>query len=76
MDSKNDVKPYFGDLYSRKSNSGLVYETQLLGPQYVEELDSDFTKEEIGDNILKIKNNKSHRFRWDTGQDVEDCFAL
>jgi hypothetical protein len=51
MDLKNDVNPcdwvkYF-DLYARKSNSGLVYETQLLGPQCIEELDSDFTKEGI-----------------------------
>jgi hypothetical protein len=49
-------------LYSRKSNSGLVYETQLLGPQYIEELDSDFTKEEISESILKIKNNKATGF--------------
>jgi hypothetical protein len=46
MDFKNDVKPcdwvkYFGDLYSRKSNSGLLHETQLLGPQYIEEMDSE-----------------------------------
>jgi hypothetical protein len=61
------VKPcdwvkYFDDFYSRKSNSGLVYEKQLLGPQYVEALDSDFTKEEIGENILKMKNNKATGF--------------
>jgi hypothetical protein len=41
MDFKNYVKPcdwvkYFDNLYSRKSNSGLVYETQLLGPPYIE----------------------------------------
>jgi hypothetical protein len=49
-------------LYSRKSNSGLVYETQLLGPQYIEELDSDFTKEEIRESTLKMKNNKATGF--------------
>jgi hypothetical protein len=38
---------YFDDLYSRKINSGLAYETQLLGPQYTKELDSDFMKEEM-----------------------------
>jgi hypothetical protein len=42
-----------------QSTSGLVYETQLIGPQYIEELDSDFTKEEIRDSILKMKNNKA-----------------
>jgi hypothetical protein len=68
MDFKNDVKPcdwvkYFDDLYSRKSNSGLDV-TQPLGPQYREELDSDFTKEEIGERrpILKMKNNKATEF--------------
>jgi hypothetical protein len=67
MDFKTDVKPcywvkYFDDLYSRKSNSGLVYETQLLGPQYIEELNSDFTKEEIRKSTLKMKNNKATGF--------------
>jgi hypothetical protein len=67
MDFKNDVKQcdwvkYFDDLYFRKSNSGLVYETQLLGPQYVEELDSDFMKEEIRESVLKMKNNKATGF--------------
>jgi hypothetical protein len=67
MDFKNDVEPYdwvkyFDGLYSRESNSGLVYETQLLGPQYIEELDSDFTKEEIRESTLKMKNNKATGF--------------
>jgi hypothetical protein len=67
MDFKNNVKPcdwvkYFDDLYSRKSNSGLLYETQLLGPQYIEELDCDFTKEEIRESILKMKNSKATGF--------------
>jgi hypothetical protein len=67
MDFGNDVKPcnwvkYFGELHSRKSNSGLIYETQLLGPQYIEELDSDFTKEEIRESILKMKNNEAIGF--------------
>jgi hypothetical protein len=67
VDFKNDVKPcdwvkYFSDLYSRKSNTGLVYEIQLIGPQYIEELDSDFTKEEIRLSISKIKNNKATGF--------------
>jgi hypothetical protein len=39
-----------------------VYETQLLGPQYIEELDSNFTKEEIRESILKTKNNKATGF--------------
>jgi hypothetical protein len=67
VDFKNDVKPcdwvkYFGDLYCRKSNSRSVYETQLIGLQYIEELDSDFAKEEIRDSILKMKNNKATGF--------------
>jgi hypothetical protein len=67
VEFKNDVKPcdwvkYFGDLHSRKSNSGLVYETQLIGPQYIEELDSDFTKEQIRVSILKMINNKATGF--------------
>jgi hypothetical protein len=67
MDFKSDVKPcdwvkYFGDLYSRKSNSGSVYETHLIGPQYIEELDSDFMKEEIRERIPKMKNNKATGF--------------
>jgi hypothetical protein len=33
-----------------------------LGPQYTEELDSDFTKEEIRQSILKMKNNKATGF--------------
>jgi hypothetical protein len=55
-DFKHDIKPcdwlkYFEELCSRKINGGIVYETQLLGPQYIEELDSDFTKEEIRETI-------------------------
>jgi hypothetical protein len=66
-DFKNDVKPsdwvkYFDELFSRKINGVIVYETQLLGPKYAEELDSDFTKEEIRESILKMKNNKATGF--------------
>jgi hypothetical protein len=49
-------------LFSRKSEGGLVYETHLLGPQYTEEMDSDFKKEYIIKSILKMKNNKATGF--------------
>jgi hypothetical protein len=66
-DFKTDVKPsewveYSDDLYSRISNSGLVCETELLGPHCIEEFDSDFTKEDIRESIMKMKNNKATGF--------------
>jgi hypothetical protein len=36
-----------------------LYETQILGPSYVAKLDSGFTKAEVKEYILKIKNNKA-----------------
>jgi hypothetical protein len=41
---------------------GKAIETELLGPQYIEELGSDITKEEIKESILKMKNNKATGF--------------
>jgi hypothetical protein len=36
-----------------------VYETQRLGPLYIEELDRDFTKGEVKELTLRMKNNKA-----------------
>jgi hypothetical protein len=52
------VKPYdwvnnFDELFSRKTKRGIVYKIQLLGPQYIEELDNDLTKQEIRENKRK-----------------------
>jgi hypothetical protein len=48
-------------LFSRNIEGGIVYETQLLGPQYIEEMESDFIKEEIRERILEMKKQQSHR---------------
>jgi hypothetical protein len=46
------VKPHdwvtdFGELVSINGEGRLVNETQQLDPHYIEELDTDFTKEEV-----------------------------
>jgi hypothetical protein len=48
----NTVKPdewvkHFDELFSSDTNRGVGYETQKLGPLYIEELDRDFTKDEV-----------------------------
>lgn len=34
-------------MFASKNEGGLVHNTQLLVPQYTEEMNGDFTKEEI-----------------------------
>lgn len=46
---RNDVKPHvwashFDELLSSSTESGIVYEAQILEPQHTEELNSDFTR--------------------------------
>jgi hypothetical protein len=57
----NEWARHFRDLFSRDSNRGSaeVYETQMIGPLYIEELDSDFTKREVKELALRMKNNKA-----------------
>jgi hypothetical protein len=59
----NECARHFQDLFSRDSNGGLaeLYETQMIGPLYIEELDSDFTKTEVKEFTLRMKNNKARR---------------
>jgi hypothetical protein len=40
-----DLVKYFDESFPRKINGEIVYETQLLDPQYKEELGSDSMKE-------------------------------
>jgi hypothetical protein len=61
------VKPYdwvnhFDELFSANTEGGIAYETQLLFQQHIEELESDFMKEEIRERISKIKNNKDTEY--------------
>jgi hypothetical protein len=35
------------ELFTTNNKRGQIYETQIAGPQYVEELDRDFTRDEI-----------------------------
>jgi hypothetical protein len=44
---RNWVK-YFDELFSRKINGGIVYETKLFGPQCIEELDSGLRRKKSG----------------------------
>jgi hypothetical protein len=57
----NEWVRHFQELFSRDSNRGLVelHETQMIGPLYIEELDSDFTKMEVKELTLRMKNNKA-----------------
>jgi hypothetical protein len=55
----NEWVSHFQDLFSRDSNRVLaeVYEMQMIGPLYIEELDRDFTKREVKELALRMKNN-------------------
>jgi hypothetical protein len=57
----NEWVRYFQELFSRNSNRGLVelYEMQMIGSLYIEELDCDFTKMEVKEFTLRMKNNKA-----------------
>jgi hypothetical protein len=57
----NEWVSHFQDLFSRDSNRGLVelHETEMIGPLYIEELECDFTKMEVKEFTLRMKNNKA-----------------
>jgi hypothetical protein len=57
----NEWVRHFQGLFSGGSSRGLteVYETQRLGPLYIEELDRDFTKGEVKELTVRMKNNKA-----------------
>jgi hypothetical protein len=51
-----EVKPdewvkHFDELFSSDTNRGISYETQKLGPPYIEEFDRDFKKDEVTQRI-------------------------
>jgi hypothetical protein len=51
----------FQELFSINNDRMLVdlYQMQTLGPLYITELDSDFTKAEVKEFIPSMKNNKA-----------------
>jgi hypothetical protein len=52
----------FSDFFSNTAGEPLTYELQALGPQYVEELDKDFTEQEVKGHVIGVKNNKAVGF--------------
>jgi YesN/AraC family two-component response regulator len=60
----NKVKPdewvkHSGELFSSDTNRRVGYETQKLGPLYIEEMDRGFTKDEVKQRISKMKDSKA-----------------
>jgi hypothetical protein len=53
---------HFGYLFSNTAGEPLTYELQALGPQYVEELDKDFTEQEVKGHVIGMKNYKAVGF--------------
>jgi hypothetical protein len=53
---------HFSDLFSNTTGQPLTYELQAFGPQYVEELDKDFTEQEVKGHVIGMKNNKAVGF--------------
>jgi hypothetical protein len=47
------------ELFSSDTNRGVGYETQKLGPLYMEELDRGFMKDEVKQRISKMKDGKA-----------------
>jgi hypothetical protein len=60
----NEVEPrvwvnYFRSLFDRNIAGGTIFETQLWGPPYIEELHRDFTEQEIKDCLCRTKRSKA-----------------
>jgi hypothetical protein len=53
---------HFSNLFSDTVGELLTYELQVLGPQYVEELDKDFTEHEVKGHVIGMKNNEAVGF--------------
>jgi hypothetical protein len=53
---------HFSDLFSNTAGEPLTYELQALGPRYVQELDKDFTQQEVKGQVIGMKNNKAVGF--------------
>jgi hypothetical protein len=53
---------HFGDLFTTQEFDLSVGEFQILGPHYIEELDMDFTNQEVKKFIRSMKNNKATGF--------------
>jgi hypothetical protein len=53
---------HFGDLFTTQELDLSVGEVQILGPHYIDELDTDFTNQEVKKFIMSMKNNKATRF--------------
>jgi hypothetical protein len=49
---------HFGDLITTQEFDLSVGEIQILGPHYIEELDTDFTNQEVKKFIMSMKNNR------------------
>jgi hypothetical protein len=52
----------FSNLFSNTAGQLLTYELQVLGPQYVEELDKDLIENEVKRYVTGMKNNKAVGF--------------
>jgi hypothetical protein len=53
---------HFSNLFSNTAGELLTYELRELGPQYVEELDKDFTEQEVKGHVIGMRNNKAVGF--------------
>jgi hypothetical protein len=50
---------HFSELFFNTAGEPLTYEMQALGPRYVEELDKDFTEQEVKGHVIGMKNNNA-----------------
>jgi hypothetical protein len=57
---------HFGDLFTTQEFDLSVVEIQILGPHHIEELDMNFTNQEVKKFITSMKSNKATGCRWYT----------
>jgi hypothetical protein len=53
---------HFGDLFTTQEFDLSVAEFYILGPHYIEELDTDFTNQDVNKFTMSMKNNKATDF--------------
>jgi hypothetical protein len=53
---------HFSNLFSITAGELLIYELRALGPQYVEELDKEFTEQDVKGHVIGMKNYKAVGF--------------
>jgi len=55
-------------LFTKEGKGLLLNEVQMLGPDYTDELDNDFTLQEITKCILRMKNKKKEQVQMRHGR--------